>query len=147
MLLLGLLWVISKPPGPATEGVAWFGVASGTWVRVYRRSMSSNEEIRVSDACTLPTAERPLRVAEFDELFATAVLGQRRLSATRLRWLLDPAAEPSARELIGREAACCSFFTFTFAPAEGGVQLDVEVPAAHVAALDALADRAAGVRP
>ncbi len=94
------------------------------------------------DACTLPTAERPLRVAEFDELFATAVRGQQRLSATRLRWLLDPAAEPRARDLTVRETQCCSFFTFTFAPVNGGVQLDVEVPAAHVDVLDALAERA-----
>ena len=28
-----------------------------------------------TDACTLPTAERPMRVAEFDALFAEAVVG------------------------------------------------------------------------
>ena len=31
------------------------------------------EPLLTTDACTLPTAERPLRLAEFDELFATAV--------------------------------------------------------------------------
>ncbi len=97
----------------------------------------------MSDACTLPTAERPLRVAEFDDLFATGVRGQLRLSATRLRWLLDPAAEPTARDLNARETQCCSFFTFTFAPVDGALQLDVEVPAARVDVLDALAERAA----
>jgi hypothetical protein len=108
--------------------------------------MSTNDEIWV-DACTLPTAERPLRLAEFDELFARALRGQQRLSPTRLRWRLDPAAEPTARDLTGRESECCSFFSFTFAPADGVVQLDVAVPDAHVDVLDALAARAvAGMR-
>lgn len=104
--------------------------------------MSTNDEVWVPDACTLPTVERPLRLAEFDNLFATAVRDQQRLSAARLRWLLDPAAEAWARDLTGRETQCCSFFTFTFALADGAVQLDVEVPAAHVDVLDALAQRA-----
>ncbi|WP_239166959.1 hypothetical protein [Actinoplanes italicus] len=40
---------------------------------------------------------RPLRVAEFDDLFATSMRDQQRLSPTRLRWRLDPAAEATAR--------------------------------------------------
>ncbi len=94
--------------------------------------------------CTLPAPERPVRQAEFDDLFATAVRGRERLSPTRLRLRLDPAAEPAARDLTDRESACCSFFTFTYTPAGGAVHLDVEVPPAHVAVLDALAARAAG---
>jgi MFS family permease len=95
------------------------------------------------EACTLPTAQRPLRLAEFDDLFATALRGQQRLSPTRLRWRLDPAAQPTARYLTGWETECCSFFSFTFTPAGDAVQLDVEVPDAHVDVLDALAERAA----
>ncbi|GAA0793635.1 hypothetical protein GCM10009524_00840 [Spirilliplanes yamanashiensis] len=95
------------------------------------------------EACTLPTADRPLRLAEFDDLFATALRAQRRMAPTRLRWHLDPAAETTA----GRETACCSFFTFTFAApgtqGAGALHLDVQVPAAHVDVLDALAERAA----
>jgi hypothetical protein len=34
-------------------------------------------------------------------------------------------------------------FSFTFAPADGSVHLDVEVPEAHAGVLDALARRAA----
>lgn len=105
--------------------------------------MSTDDEARVPDACTLPIAQRPLRLAEFDELFATAVRGRRRLSPTRLRLWLDPAAEVRARDLTGREAQCCSFFTFTFTADDGATQLDVEVPTAHVDVLDALAERAA----
>lgn len=104
--------------------------------------------IRVADACTLPTADRPLRLAEFDDLFATALHAQRRLSATALSWELDPAAEATARELAGRESRCCSFFTFTFHPGPARLRLDVEVPPARAGVLDALAERAAaGMRP
>jgi hypothetical protein len=56
-------------------------------------------------------------------------------------------AEPTARDLTGRETACCSFFTFTFAAAGDVVHVDVQVPDAHVDVLDALADRAAARIP
>ena len=107
--------------------------------------MSTNDQAWVPQACTLPTAERPLRVAEFDELFATALRGQQRVAPTVLRWRLDPAAEPAARDLADREAGCCSVFTFTFAFAPGGddMQIDIEVPPASADVLDALAERAA----
>jgi hypothetical protein len=105
--------------------------------------MTTNDEVWVPEACTLPTAERPVRLVEFDALFTTALRGQQRLSPTRLRWCLDPAAERTARDLAGRESACCSFFSFTFTPADGAVQLDIAVPDAHLGVLDALAARAA----
>jgi hypothetical protein len=97
----------------------------------------------VPQACTLPTTDQPLRVAEFDQLFAAAVRGQQRLSPTALRWEFDPAAEHTARDLTKRESSCCSFFTFTLAATAGRFQLDVQVPPAHVDVLDALAARAA----
>ncbi|MBM7787151.1 hypothetical protein [Tenggerimyces flavus] len=97
----------------------------------------------VPSSCTLPTVEQPLRVAEFDQLFATAVRGVERVGPTRLRLLLDAAAEDVARELTDRETSCCSFFTFKFTPAgDGQVRLEASVPAAHSAVLDALAVRA-----
>jgi len=105
--------------------------------------MTLDDQAWVPEACTLPTVERPLRLAEFDDLFATALRGQQRLSPTSLRWRLDPAVEESARDLTVRERSCCSFFSFAFAPDGDILQLDVRVPAAHVAVLDALADRAA----
>ncbi len=105
--------------------------------------MTTNDEVWVPEACTLPTAELPLRLAEFDDLFATALRGQQRLSPTRLRWRLDPAAEPAARDLTGRETECCSFFSFTLVPTAAVLQIDVDVPTAHVEVLDALAVQAA----
>jgi hypothetical protein len=105
--------------------------------------MTTSDEVWVPDACTLPTADRPLRVAEFDDLFGTALLEQQRLSPTRLRWRLDPAAESTARDLTRRESQCCGFFTFTFTSVDGTVQLDVEVTPPYVAVLDSLVARAA----
>lgn len=106
-------------------------------------SMDDRLEDWVPQACTLPTVEQPLRLAEFDELFTAALRVQRRTAPTRLRWTLDPAAEDRAWDLTARERQCCSFFTFTFTPASDGLHLEVEVPAAHVEVLDALAARAA----
>ena len=97
-----------------------------------------------AEACTLPTAERPLRAAEFAELFAVFLRGADRVSPTRLRLTLAAEAEAGARDLAARETGCCSFFTFGFGPgADGTVLMDIEVPAAHVAVLDGLAAPAA----
>ncbi|WP_203831234.1 hypothetical protein [Actinoplanes palleronii] len=109
--------------------------------------MTTDDLAWAPEACTLPTVDRPLRLAEFDDLFATALRGQQRVSPTLLRWHVDVAAEPVARDLTGRESGCCSFFTFSFAPDGDAVRLDVEVPDAHVAVLDALAVRAAAGMP
>jgi hypothetical protein len=97
----------------------------------------------VPQACTLPSVERPLRVAEFDALFASSLRAVRRSAPDQLRLLLDPDVEAAARDLTARETECCSFFTFTVTPAAEGLYVDVEVPAAHVSVLDALASRAA----
>lgn len=96
-------------------------------------------------ACALPTVERPLRLAEFDDLFATSVRSSDRVAPTRLRLELVPEPAVAARtaELLVRETACCEFFTFTLAATHGRVTLDVAVPESQVSVLDALAKRAA----
>lgn len=104
----------------------------------------------VPDACTLPTAARPLRLAEFDALFASALRGQERLDPRHLRMTLagEQGLEATVRDLAARETACCSFFDFTITatsdPAGTGerVTVDIAVPAAQTAVLDALAERA-----
>jgi len=93
----------------------------------------------VPDACTLPTALRPLRRAEFDDLFAT-VVGRDRVAAGHLRLVLT-AAEADVRDLTARETECCSFFRFTIAPRLDAVVLDIEVPPVQVAVLDAIESR------
>ena len=101
------------------------------------------------DACTLPTVEQPLRVAEFDELFAHHMSVLERVTPTRLVLTLTGPADLAAqvKDLTDRESSCCSFFTFTLTtegPADdmGRVRLEVEVPAAQIEVLDALAERA-----
>jgi hypothetical protein len=105
--------------------------------------MTSIEDLTVLESCTLPTVERPLRLAEFDDIFSTALTAQTRLSATVLRWSLDFGAEAVARDLAARETQCCSFFTFSLTSDGDTVQVDVRVPAVRSEVLDALAARAA----
>ncbi|TYB62338.1 hypothetical protein FXF51_26965 [Nonomuraea sp. PA05] len=98
----------------------------------------------VPSACTLPTAEQPLRVAEFDALFAEAVQSVARPELRRLslELVFGPAAAARAAELAARENGCCSFFTFTLTIAGGSLALEVAVPPEHLAVLDALQARA-----
>jgi hypothetical protein len=105
----------------------------------------------VPDACALPTVEQPLRLAEFDALFATAVRHVDTLSPTHARLhLTGPAGlEVTVRDLTARETECCSFFTFTTTrqSADDGeaVTLDIEVPAQYADVLASLAHSAATV--
>jgi hypothetical protein len=101
------------------------------------------------ESCTLPTADRPLRLAEFTALFATALQRLDRVDARRLRMTLSGGddIETDVRDLAARESACCSFFSFTVTPTADAVVLDVEVPAAQTAVLDGLTALAAGASP
>ena len=95
-----------------------------------------------SDACTLPTAERPLRVAEFDELFTFVSRAERR--GPRLLDLVLPRdVESDARNLADRESECCSFFTFEFEGAGNDVVMHISVPPEQIEVLDAIEARVA----
>jgi hypothetical protein len=98
-----------------------------------------------ADACRLPSAERPERLAAFEELFATALRSVERIDANRLRLGLvsDPAVAARAAELAVRESDCCGFFSFDLAAAQGSLALEVTVPDDRVAVLDGLAAQAA----
>jgi hypothetical protein len=98
------------------------------------------------DGCTLPTAGRPLRVAEFNALFATALRSLQRTDTRHLRLTLVGAdgLEATTRDLTARESQCCSFFTFTVTPTDDQIILDIAVPDTQTAVLDALAALAAG---
>ena len=93
------------------------------------------------DACTLPTTERPLRVAEFDDLFTFLVRAERR-EPKRLDLVLRRIVEAPARDLARRESECCSFFTFEFEAVGEDLVMRIGVPPEHVAVLDALEARA-----
>jgi hypothetical protein len=107
-------------------------------------------------ACTLPTGERPLRMAEFDDLFAASLRAVERPSgvATRARLLLtgDVGLRDRVQRLVDAETSCCSFFTFVLEALPGdaavghvpgtSLALDIEVPAAHADVLAGLVARA-----
>jgi hypothetical protein len=99
------------------------------------------------DACTLPTAERGLRVAEFDDLFRTSAISVTRIGPRRARWSLTPEPDVPARtaHLVARESQCCSFFDFTLRVADGTLTLDVAVTGEQTAVLDGLVDRTRSV--
>jgi hypothetical protein len=100
--------------------------------------------------CTLPTAERPLREAEFDELFATRLRSLTRADPLLLRLVLDDGGEVAAttRDLVARERACCALFEFELTSTPEGLRVDVRVPAGRAEVLDGLVARAsaAGAR-
>ncbi|MEV6657383.1 hypothetical protein [Nocardia fluminea] len=95
----------------------------------------------VPDACTLPTVQQPIRLAEFDRFFAESVHSTTRPSPTRLDLHLAPDAEAVGRDLASRESSCCSFFTFAFDATATGPVMRVGVPSAYVEVLDAFAAR------
>ncbi|PPJ24732.1 hypothetical protein [Nocardia nova] len=95
----------------------------------------------VPDACTLPTVEQPIRLAEFDQFFADRVTQLRRPDATRVELVLAAEAESAGRDLAARESRCCSFFTFDFDATTAGLVMSVSVPETYVGVLDAFATR------
>lgn len=97
----------------------------------------------VPDSCTLPTTEQPLRVAEFDTLFAKRLANPARPDRLRLVLAGGDGVEEGVRDLVARESGCCSFFTFTVIPGLERIHLDISVDGAHEAVLDALQERAA----
>lgn len=103
----------------------------------------TTEQTWAPASCTLPTAERPLRTAEFDALFATAVRRLTRVGPTELIMDLRPEVAATVADLMVRETDCCGFFTFTLAARAGELRLTVTVSDEHVAVLDGLAERVA----
>ena len=102
----------------------------------------------IPGACTLPSRERPLRVAEFDALFANTLRSWERPGARLLRLFLDPGHEAELRDLTARETACCSFFTFTIGAGKDLLTLEISVPTTQEPVLDALSARLpAGASP
>jgi hypothetical protein len=95
-------------------------------------------------ACTLPTAERPTRRAEFDALFAMDVLSVDQVSPREVRLELRPEAEAAARaaDLAVKETGCCSFFAFGLTISDGTTLMTISAEQQHEAVLAALSARA-----
>jgi hypothetical protein len=96
------------------------------------------------DACTLPTADRPIRVAEFDAVFAESLVRIQHTTPASARMIFTGAPDVAARlqSLADRETECCTFFTFAITT-DGGdaVTMDVTVPASRADVLAALVRR------
>lgn len=97
-----------------------------------------------AEACTLPTADQPARLAEFDALFTSSLREVRRDEPGLLRLRLHGGAEveATARDLTARETECCSFFGFTVSRTGDEVLVDVRVPADKEIVLDGIAAQA-----
>jgi hypothetical protein len=113
-------------------------------VDLRERTSTMSELSWVPDACTLPNQEQPLRVAEFTELFASALKESTRPTPSLLRLVLTYSndTENTLRDLVARESTCCAFFDFTITHSNGELVLDVGVSAGHEPVLNALADQA-----
>lgn len=106
--------------------------------------MTQIEPTWVPEACTLPAADQPLRLAEFDALFAADVTAVQQPSADTALLTLRPDASVAARaaDLAVRETACCSFFEFTLTATGGQLAMQIRTPAAQIEVLDAVVERA-----
>ncbi|WP_197275076.1 hypothetical protein [Luteipulveratus halotolerans] len=96
-----------------------------------RRRVMSQVDWAPADACTLPSADRPLRVGEFAVLFAQHLAGVDELEPTHAVIHLDGdgSLADEVRDLADRETSCCSFFAFDVRRAPSGeVLLDITVP-------------------
>jgi predicted thioesterase len=97
-----------------------------------------DETAWVPAACTLPTAEQPLRVREFEQLFARALTSvTTRPDGRSLRLVLTggPEVYDTAADLAARESECCSFFLFNLDRGGETVTMDIRVDHAHVEVL------------
>ncbi len=93
----------------------------------------------IPDTCTLPTGDRPLRLAEWDALFASAVTAVSRTGASSL--LLTLAGPDGVEDLVARESTCCQVFAFTVTEAT----LTIDAPPSCADLIDAIAERAEGL--
>jgi len=95
------------------------------------------------DACSLPIADQPARVGEWDALFQTAVR-EIETGPGGVRFLLDRsrATVAAVADLADRESQCCAFFTFGVRVASDALALSVDADPEHAEVVQALAARA-----
>ena len=86
----------------------------------------------VCDMSTAPDTG-PQRLAEYDRLFSTHLLGrERRADGIRFRLRADHGVEAWVRDLAAREKACCAFLDFQIVVEHSqvaGWDLDFSTPA------------------
>ena len=93
-------------------------------------------------ACTLPTVDRPLRLAEFDALFALVQSIEYDGLVARMHFSGLPTLHDQIVDLTRRESHCCSFFDFAVDGTASEVDLGITAPAEHAEIVAALVARA-----
>ncbi len=135
----------AEPRSPSRPlGAAGFALRKDLHpVRGYGFIVGVMDNLMTTDACTMPTSERPLRLAEFDELFVEE-LRQVERDGDRVRMHFEggPGLRERVADLTERESSCCSFFTFTIDGTDRDLTLAIAVPPARREILDSLAARA-----
>jgi hypothetical protein len=100
-------------------------------------------DLMSTDACTLPPAARPTRLAELDALFSSSARSvSRDRDGVRVRLVGGAGLRDRVEDLAARESACCTFFTFAVDGHDRDVTLGISVPEERRDLLAALADRA-----
>ena len=97
-------------------------------------------------SCTLDGPAFRLREDQFRELFARTLRTVGDVDARSARLLFDDGSEAELRDLLEREARCCSFFEFDIGVANDCVSLRVSVPEGSEHALAFLLNLAAAAR-
>lgn len=101
------------------------------------------DELATSAGCTLPTAERPLRLAEFDDLFASSAHRiEHEDTSARIDLSGSAGLADRVRDLTERETSCCAFFTFLVDGTDQDLRLSIEVPTDRRDVLAAMVARA-----
>lgn len=145
-----LLWIdaaVIMYPEPGDDGVVLHSVPRyGSRVEDVTENPTT-EAGWVPTACTLPTADQPLRTVEFDALFREAVTTVDQRTPGELVLALRATAQNAARaaRLAAMETGCCSFFRFDLTLADATAVLTVTTQPGHEQVLAALGARARSI--
>ncbi len=96
-------------------------------------------DLMTTSACTLPTRERPLRLAEFEQVFAESLTAvETGATQATLRLSGGPGLGARLQALTARESSCCNFFEFTVTGPDEDLCMTIAVPAQHSDLLSSL---------
>lgn len=104
--------------------------------------MNAMDNLLTTDACTLPVADRPIRLAEFEALVVPAVRRVDRHGRTvRMHLSGTDGLFDKVHDLAEREMSCCSFFAFAIEGTDQDLTVDISAPPARQEILDDLLRR------
>lgn len=99
------------------------------------------------EACSLPLADQPARVAEWDDLLSGSVRAMTEVpGGLRLELDRTPSVCVQLTDLAERESRCCSFLTFTITVSSDALRLDVTAESGYEKVAAAMARRIDALR-